>query len=143
MANVEAPFSEGKKVGTAYAQIGNLPLVFSIPVYLNMPEIPCAAPTTKYNPNNYLKTLSIKDLNGNDLTLTPTFDILNTKEFSLVVPNSCEGINISATTVSSKAVLSGTGVVPLNEGLNEITIMVIAQSGDLREYKISVVRELQ
>ncbi len=143
MANVEAPFSEGKKVGTAYAQIGNLPLVFSIPVYLNMPEIPCAAPTTKYNPNNYLKTLSVKDLDGNNLTLTPTFDILNTKDFSMVVPSSCEGINISAATVSSKAVLSGTGVVQLNPGLNEITIVVIAQSGDLREYTILVVRESQ
>ncbi|WP_312103317.1 SH3 domain-containing protein [Lachnoclostridium sp.] len=143
MSNVEAPFSEGKKVGLAYAEIGNLPLVFSIPVYLNMPKIPCAAPTTKYNPNNYLKTLSVKDLNGNELTLTPTFDILNTKEFFLVVPNSCEGINISASTVSSKAVLSGTGVVQLNPGHNEFTIVVIAQNGDLREYTISVVRELQ
>jgi hypothetical protein len=143
MSNVEAPFSEGKKVGAAYAEIGNLPLAFSIPVYLNMPKIPCAAPTTKYNPNNYLKTLSVKDLNGNELTLTPTFDILNTKEIFLVVPNYCEGVNISASTVSSKAVLSGSGVIQLNPGLNEIKITVIAQNGDLRDYTISIARELQ
>ena len=47
MANVEACVSEAIKIKNAYTEYGLLektPLVFSIPVYKDMPEEPCAAP---------------------------------------------------------------------------------------------------
>ena len=47
MTNVEAATSEAAKIKKAYEESGLLektPLVFSIPVYKNMPADPCAAP---------------------------------------------------------------------------------------------------
>ncbi len=141
MANVEAPYSEAKKVFAGYAQVSELPIVFSIPVYTNMPETPCSVPAPKLNPNNYLKTLTVTDAFNNQVALTPTFDILNTNEFSIVLDNSQTFVTVSGSCVSSKAVVTGTGTYNLNVGLNEIKISVIAQNGDLREYKINIIRE--
>ena len=47
MTNVDAAASEAAKIKKGYAESGLLettPLVFSIPVYKNMPAEPCAAP---------------------------------------------------------------------------------------------------
>lgn len=45
MTNVEAAYSEAIKTKTAYAETMNsTPIIFSIPVYNNMPETVCAAP---------------------------------------------------------------------------------------------------
>lgn len=143
MANVEAPYSEAKKVFAGYNNVNELPIVFSIPVFINMPDVACPVPATQYNPNNYLMTLTVTDVNGVDLALTPTFNILTTEDFSLILGNEQTMININAACVSSKAVATGIGTYPLNVGLNEFTINVIAQNGDIRDYKISVVREDQ
>ena len=141
MANVEAPYAEAKKVFAGYSQVNELPIVFSIPVFNNMPESACPVPTKQYNPNNYLKKLTVTDSLNNELALTPTFDILNTKEFSIVLDNTHTNINIAASCVSSKAVATGTGNYPLNVGVNQFKVMVIAENGDVREYIINVVRE--
>ena len=143
MANVEAPYAEAKKVYAGYGNLTELPIVFSIPVFYNMPDSPCPVPAKQYNPNNYLKTLTVTDSADMELTLTPTFDILNTKDFSIVVDNLCTNINITASCVSAKAVVTGTGNYPLSTGLNTITLTVIAENGDLREYTINVVRAEQ
>lgn len=45
MTNVEAAYSEAIKTKTAYAETMNAtPIIFSIPVYNNMPAAACAAP---------------------------------------------------------------------------------------------------
>ena len=45
MTNVEAAYSEAIKTKTAYAETMNsTPIIFSIPVYNNMPQTVCAAP---------------------------------------------------------------------------------------------------
>ena len=79
MANVEAPYSEGKRVFAAYENPQEVPIVFLIPVYLNMPDEPCPVPAKAYNPNNWLKTLKLYDKNGDTLSLTPTFSV--TRDF--------------------------------------------------------------
>ncbi len=61
--------------------------------------------------------------------------------YSLIVPNNVEFINISATTVSTKATLTGTGIVPLVVGTNEVKLTVTAANGNKREYLIFVVRQ--
>lgn len=46
MANVEAPNSEATKTSTAYGtEKDDMSIVFSIPVYNNMPEAPCSVPS--------------------------------------------------------------------------------------------------
>ena len=48
---------------------------------------------------------------------------------------------INATPVSKKAVVTGDGYRTLQEGLNELTVYVLAENGDRREYVLYVVRE--
>lgn len=141
MANIEAAFAESKKMYSAYDNLASLPIVFSIPIYNNMPSEAAAYPTTQYNPNNWLKTLSITDSTGTELVMTPTFDIAGSSDYSLFVTSDVTQVNVSATTVSSKAtILSGTGMYALNVGTNQFTITVVAENGDLRAYNIYIVK---
>ncbi len=141
MANVAAPSSEGRKTAQAYAGATESPVVFSIPVYLNMPARACPEPTTAYNPNNYLSKLSVKSLDGTSYALTPSFNGASVTEYSVFVLSSTEVIDISATTVSKKASVFGDGYQNLSMGMNTFTVAVIAEDGSKREYVLYVVRE--
>ena len=142
MANVEAPYAEGKKTAAAYSELENLPIVFSIPVYLDMPEEVCTQPELKLNPNNLLSNLLIQDMEGNSYSVTPTFDGQKTEEYSLIVENHVDCLDIKAETVSKKADVEGDGMIRLEEGYNEIIISVFAENGDVREYIITIIREI-
>lgn len=138
MTNVQAPASECQGVYNAYANNNMLEssMVFEIPVYLNMPEAKSVKPTFYGHPNNWLKTLTI-----DGYTLTPTFAVNSNNTYSLIVPQSVTSVNIGATTVNSTARISGgVGNVALAEGTNYININVTAQNGDVRTYKLTIVR---
>ena len=141
MANVVAPSAEGKKTAQAYTGATDSPIVFSIPVYLGMPESAAPMPTLAYNPNNYLSKLSVKALDGTVYPLTPSFNGTGITSYSLIVDNSTEVVSIEATAVSKKAAVSGTGYHALAVGMNELTVCVIAEDGSTREYQLYVVRE--
>jgi beta-N-acetylglucosaminidase len=140
MTNVEAPYAEAKKILTAYNGMADSPIIFSIPVYLNMPSTASPVPTTMFNPNNRLKSLKVLDMNGEELTITPTFNQTE-MNYYLIVPNDVEMVDIKATTVSKKASLLGGGNVTLSVGTNIITVPVIAENGDIANYTINIVRE--
>ncbi len=135
MANIEAPNAESKKTFDAYSVMEDIPIVFSIPVYEDMPETASPIPETAYNPNNWLKTLKV-----DGYSLTPTFDLKKDQTYSVIVESDISEINVTATAVSKKASISGTGCISLDEGNNEIVIKVTAENGDIREYLINVVR---
>jgi hypothetical protein len=137
MSNVEGASSEAQKICTAYSEMGELPLVFSIPVYLNMPETVSAKPKKGKNPNNWLKTLSI-----DGYSLTPTFHVSDATGtvYNLIVDSSVESIKINASCVSSLASVSGTGKKKLETGENSFAVEVTAENGDVRTYEIKVVR---
>ncbi len=140
MTNVEAPYAEGKKIAAAYNGMTDSPIIFSIPVYLNMPVQPVAAPVTKFNPNNRMKSLQVRNSKGEVLAVTPTF---NQTEYNyyLIVDNSTDSIQINATTVSKKATISGGGYIPINVGNNTVVVSVIAENGDIANYTINIVRQ--
>lgn len=140
MTNVEAPFAESKKIATAYKAMADTKIVFSIPVYLNMPSKPSPLPTTQFNPNNRLKSLKVLNTAGEELTITPTFSQTE-MYYYLIVPNNVEMVEIKATAVSKKATVLGTGFITLNQGINEIKLPVIAENGNVAEYIINIVRE--
>jgi len=79
-------------------------------------------------------------MNGNKLTITPTFSQTE-YNYYLIVPNETEFVEIKATTVSKKATLGSGGYVQLVTGDNEVVIPVIAENGDVAEYIIHIVRE--
>lgn len=133
MTNIMAPLSESSKSYGAYSAQSLLgeALVFSIPVYNNMP----AATTmpNKGNPNNYLKNIKINNV------MLPLFS--NDKliyEYS--VPSTTSSVNISAEKINSNAVITGTGTIQLPNMEQQITIKVTAQNGDVREYKINIIK---
>lgn len=87
------------------------------------------------NGENRLKSLSITpkeyDFTGFESDKT---------EYTAKVPNKIEQIEIEATAIDSKAQITGTGVIDLKEGENELKIEVIAVNGDKKVYTIVVTR---
>lgn len=139
MGNIEAPNNEATKTVAAYGVIDkNMPMVFSIPIYEDMPDKPCDVPSGGKNPNNYLKTLYIKDY---------AFDskfVLGdngTKTYTLTVNNSVASVKICATKVSKYSTMTGTGVKNLQVGENTFYVKVKSESGKTRKYKIIVTRK--
>lgn len=135
MTNVVAPTSEATSLKKAYTQeMLNSTLVFSIPVYLNMPQTPAVKPTSSGNNNNFLSSLTVSGQ-----TLTPTFDMY-TMDYELVVASDVASVTVTAKALGSAATVSGTGTVALQSGENKISIAVTAASGLVRTYFISVYR---
>lgn len=140
MTNVEAPFAESKKIAAAYTNMKGSPIIFAVPVYLNMPSKAAPIPTTQFNPNNWLKSLSVWTLDGQELPITPTFSQTE-RNYSMIVANNVNMVEIRATKVSTKATLSGTGYIELKVGNNIVPVIVIAENGDRAENIINIVRE--
>lgn len=135
MTNVVAPTSEATSLKKAYTdEMLNSTLVFSIPVYLNMPETAAEKPTSSGDNNNLLSSLSVTGQ-----TLTPSFDSY-TMKYELVVSSSTNSIVVAATPRGTKASVAGTGTIPLKYGENKVEIAVTAASGVVRTYTISVYR---
>lgn len=137
MTSIVAPSVESASIYKSYNNIGIVDesFVFSIPYYRNMPSKPCSLPeANNYSPNNWLKSLSIE---GYSLD----FDGGKTTGYRITVPSSVNSVKISATAVSSKAKINGTGSVSLKSGSNIIDVVVTAENGDKRTYKIEVLRD--
>ncbi len=136
MTNVQGAASEGAKLSEAYtSQVKQSALEFKIPIYRNMPDTACPKPTADGSPNNKLSGLSVEGF-----SLTPTFS-RDTTSYDLIVNSQVTDVRVNATAYSSDAVISGTGNISLQSGINEIRISVKAQNGDIREYVIRVVRQ--
>ena len=84
-----------------------------------------------YSKNNYLKSLSIA---GYDLT--PSFD-KETLEYTVELEPGTEKINVSATLEDESASVKGIGEITVTEGNNTINVVVVAENGNERTYKIS------
>ena len=131
--NVKAASSEGTKVYKSYYNLGILDsgFVFSIPVYNNMPSktnLPNIG-----NPNNYLKSLSVNDKSVDG------FDGGKTS-YKVYVENSVSSVELKAQTVNSNAQASNLGKKNLNVGDNSFDIVVTAENGDKKTYKLTIVR---
>ena len=140
MANVEAAKAEAQKTYTAYQNFTDIPVVFYIPVYDNMPAKPATVPSTALNPNNWLKSLTVTG--SSVCTMTPTFKITNDKNtsYTVMVDSETTSVKINASSVSSFASVTGTGTKELEDGTNTFKIKVTAQNGDVRTYIIYVIK---
>lgn len=140
MTNIRGASSEASKMYSAYTKAGilNTSMVFSIPVYKNMPAEACPLPEENGNTNAYLKSLSV-----DGYTLTPQFDSLTCQDYSLVVPGSCKSIHINAVPACSKAKVSGIGDVALGDSVTTVVIKVTAENGFEKEYTLNVARSTE
>lgn len=134
MQNIEAPLSESYKTYNGYSNTGMLDsnFVFVIPVYNNMPE------STKLddsrNSNNYLRDLTI---NG---TTIEGFNYLK-EEYTINVSPLIASVEIAATKASSKSSINGTGTFNLPSTEQTKEIVVTAQNGISKTYKITVTKD--
>ncbi len=88
--------------------------------------------TTSSNAN--LKNLGIKpnDFSGFDQNKTT---------YSTTVPENIESVEVYATPVNSNANVTGTGNKSLQIGENEVSVVVTAEDGTSKTYKINITRE--
>lgn len=137
MTNIQSPSTECLTNYNAYKNNNLLDssMVFEIPVYSNMPSQAVSKPADSGNPNNWLKSLTLQGYG-----LTPSYAVNNITDYSLIVSESVDRISISATPVNKNARVSGAGTVSLSQGTNIVDIVVTAQSGATRTYKLTVVR---
>ena len=140
MTNVMAPAHEAPNIKKSYIELGFIDnnFTFIIPYYRNMPEKACELPeANSYNPNNWLKTLTV---DGNSIS----FDSAKTDGYTYTVASNVSSVNISATTINSKAKINnGVGKITLKDGSNIISVIVKAENGDERTYTINVIRSAQ
>ena len=83
-----------------------------------------------YSKNNYLKSLSV-----DGYELDPKFD-KETLEYTIELDSTVESIKVNALVEDSKASLIGDGEKVVVEGSNTIELVVTAQNGNTRTYKI-------
>lgn len=85
----------------------------------------------KYSDDNSLSSLVIEGFNID-------FDS-NVTEYSVSVPNDTKKVKIGATANDGNASVSGIGDYDVKEGDNEIKIVVTAENGDTKTYKVNVI----
>lgn len=83
-----------------------------------------------YSSDNYLKFLDVDDYD-----ITPKFD-KDTLEYKLDLDSDVTKINIKAEANDENANIKGIGEVAVSEGINTINIVVTAENGNERTYKI-------
>lgn len=148
MANVEAANSEAVKLYNGYTSVMDSALVFSIPVYENMPAAKCKVPGTVKNPNTWLKTLKI----GNE-KLTPEFAGETTSYALQLKEEDSDLQKITVETASSKSSVkityksdgktidvSNEDKITIASGSNVLTIKVTAENKDTKTYKVTITK---
>ncbi len=102
----------------------------SVKITVNNP--PVITPKV-YSANNYLISLSV-----DGYELNKTFD-KETLEYTVEVPNGTEKVVVNAKTENSNASVKGSGEVQVNEGNNNIELVITAENGNTRVYKLNII----
>ena len=85
-----------------------------------------------YSKNNYLKSLEIEGYE-----LNPGFN-KDTLEYSVTLSPGTEKIKVTGALEDSKASVKGLGEINVTEGVNTINVVVTAENGNERTYKLVV-----
>ena len=105
------------------------------------------APVTNNSKNNYTPVVTPKSSNNFLTSLTIDGIKLNEEfdkeklEYTVTVPAETEKIKINAQVNDSNAKVTGTGEVKVTTGLNTFEIIVTAQNGSKRTYKLNATVE--
>ena len=131
MSNVAAPSSEAFMTYKSYFNNGLLDSAFTfyIPVYNNMPTS-TSLPNNGGWPNNYLKSISI-----NNKAVAGFDGAVEVYNYYLDINNPT--ITLAATSVSSKAKISGTGTFTITSDTTK-NIVVTAENGKSKTYKVNI-----
>ena len=86
---------------------------------------------------SYSKDNSLKSITVDGYELTPVFDT-ETLEYTVSVPSNIEKITLNAEVNDKSATLTGTGEKEVSEGDNIFELLVTAENGSQRKYKINI-----
>ena len=133
MTNVQAPSSEASSIYYSYNSQNLLSNAysFSIPIYLETP-MSTSLPSSGSN-NNYLSSITLNDISIND------FD-KEVLEYTLFIDKTNSSVNIKATAENSLSKINGDGIIQLNDDSNDISIIVTAENGEIKTYKIVIIK---
>lgn len=142
MTNVVAAYSESLKAYNAYSGlIASNPFVFYIPIYNNMPETACPAPSGNLSPNNYLSGITVNG-GATGQTYMPSIPFNAADggkvEYVYQVPSYEGTVTIGSQTINAKASVAGNGAYALTEQVMRIPVSVTAENGSVRTYNIVV-----
>lgn len=136
MTNVMAPYSEGgTRANKASDADKNSALNFIIPIYKDMPATAAPKPSQDGDNNNFLTAIT-----AGGCTLSPSFDRY-TMQYTGVVAGDVTSVNISVSTASLNAPVTGAGTVALLPGDNVLPITITAPSGQTRTYTLIITRD--
>lgn len=135
MTNVSAVASESLSIRDSYRDNGilNIPFIFYIPVYNNMPSDFTTLPPMG-NTNNNLSGLKI-----NNKTVTG-FD-KDVLEYTEYVTHDTNSVIIDATKEASTSTMTGTGNITLSNKVTTVKITVVSESGESKIYTLTIVKE--
>ena len=85
--------------------------------------------------NNNLKSLEVEGYE-----ISPKFDA-NTLEYTVIVPNTVDKVNIKAVKADGYASITGNGEFEVTEGANEFIIVVTSETRVEKKYKVTVTVE--
>ena len=86
---------------------------------------------------SYSKENNLKDLTVEGYTLDKPFN-KDTLEYTVNVPTGTTKVNIKASKNDSTATVTGAGEIEVTEGTNTVDILVIAQNGAEKTYKLTI-----
>ncbi len=131
--NVQAPVTEGVSVFEAYRDNKQLDqrIEFDIPIYKNMPDV-VSLPKIA----NTVNTLKDIKINGTSLYNFDT-DVL---EYTTYVSKETTKVKIEVTKSDSLSTVEGDGEVTLSSDTTTRQIIVTAENGSKRTYKITIKR---
>ncbi len=116
-----------------YDQLGNV-------ISSSKGSVSITAKTQQEIEASYSSNADLKNLTIEGYELSPEFN-KDTLEYSLEVENDVESVRVSAVKSDGNASVSGAGEISLSEGINKVEIVVTAQKGNKKTYKINITRK--
>ena len=132
MTNIQAPATEGNQSYNSYkkSELLNLPLIFEIPVYKNMPSYTSL-------PNSGNTNTDLKGLEIDGYSLTPKFDN-DVLSYEVYVPTSTEKVLVEAIPETNLTTITGIGEIAIPDVENTITITAKSQAGTEKKFTITI-----
>ena len=126
------------KTGTTNVSIG------SYLVYADMSEMSISAGSKSIKiitqaelEASYSKDNNLKNLSVDGFEISPAFS-KDVTEYNVTVPEGTKEVKVNASLNDSKASVSGDGIIQVNEGANNIAIVVRAENGSEKTYNLIV-----
>ena len=120
---------------------------YGITGYIYLSNAPKKSSTSSSKQNSAQTVIETKSNNANLKTIELSEGKIefnkDTLEYTINVKNKVDKIKVNSTLEDSKASVEGNGEYELKAGVNEIKLLVKAEDGTVKEYKIKVIRDIK